>query len=62
MGRGKAEVARTASTWHLEPFVTLNHFTVPLSTPGPLSENRMAAINSGVSYGETVNSQPDLNR
>jgi hypothetical protein len=45
VGRGKADMARTASTWHLEPFVTLNHFTVPLSTPAPLSENRMAAIN-----------------
>jgi hypothetical protein len=25
VGRGKADVARTASTWHLEPFVALNH-------------------------------------
>jgi hypothetical protein len=35
VGRGKADVARTASTWHLEPFVALNHFTVPPSMPPP---------------------------
>ena len=35
VGRGKADMARTASTWHLEPFVTLHHFTVPFSTPTP---------------------------